>query len=142
MLEIVVGIDYVPLRSVGVDFEVHMSNTPADLNDQIIGIGHLISNSSEHWSARSIMRKQDAGVFNAKMATPSSADEVDADELADAITGRVGHFGDHVDALNLTRTILMDDPDDGTVNVVVPSTGFIRLVAMTFLVFVKPSYLM
>eukprot|EP01046_Picozoa_sp_COSAG06_P029965 COSAG06_NODE_2819_length_6234_cov_2.814996_1_plen_1898_part_00 len=144
-LELVVGGtgDYVPLRSVGVDFEVHLSNSPVDLNDQIIGIGHLISNSLEHWSGN--FNEAEAGRRRMQTAHDSAAEmpaveEIEQAEMENLFTGKVGHFGSHLASLNLTRTIIMEDPDDGTVNVVIPADWFHQSGRYPFRIFGTTNY--
>ena len=145
MLELVIGGDYVPLRSIGADFEVHMSNYPAQLNDQIVGIGHLISNSSEHWSGT--FNNDEAGRRRAQVqATEENAEELSegreggAEEIGAAIVGEVGHMDNHIESLNLTRTIIMDDNDDGTVQVTIPASWFSQSGRYDFRIFGTTNY--
>ena len=145
-LELVIGIDYVPLRSMGVDFEIHMTNSPVNLNDQIIEIGHLISNTSEHWSGTfnpaeaGRRRRAQAPATTENAEELSGGEEGNAEGIGSVLTGEIGHLANHLDGLNLNRTLFMTDTDDGWVHAVLPADWFPQTGRYNFRIFGKTNY--
>jgi hypothetical protein len=154
-LLLIIGLDYFPMRSIGVDFVVHMSASPKELNDQIVGINHLISaqqrNGSSHqwdgtnWHAADYQALVNQGRRRAQQATGdqpqedlSGMGEIDVGDPTSA--GATGHLGEHVESLNLTLQVLMHDSDDGTMGVVIPPDWFTQTGTYDFRIYATTNY--
>ena len=142
---IVVGLDYVPQRSMGIEFEVRMSDSPTDLNDQIISIGHHITNSTGAWSSvvydqQGRRRAQQADEADDLAQQTEQAEDLDEGGIEGMLTGETRHMANHSDSLNLTRKVNMVDSDDGYISVTFPADWFHKTGKHDFRVFGTINY--